>query len=158
MGGYATLSGQGGSTGKDTENASASQPGHCCLVCEELVRTGAQHKKPPPARTTPEGASAHAPLGNHPARRAEEQGGISIAALLMARATATQIVRPGSPGASHLRLVSLDGAPAPCGQEINPLWRERLNMTPHAWRRGVKAITPEVMDVVHGLSGCSAAL
>jgi hypothetical protein len=47
MGGYATLSGQGGRTGKDTENASASQPGHCCLVGEDRVRTGAQHKKTP---------------------------------------------------------------------------------------------------------------
>ena len=47
MGGYATLSGQGGRTGKDTENASASQPGHCCLVGEDRVKTGAQHKKTP---------------------------------------------------------------------------------------------------------------
>lgn len=33
-----------------------------------------------------------------------------------------------------------------------------INTTPHAWRRGLKAMIPEVMDVVHGLSGCSAAL
>jgi hypothetical protein len=39
-----------------------------------------------------------------------------------------------------------------------PTWRERLHTTRPAWRRDVKATTPEVIDAVHGLSGCSAAL
>jgi hypothetical protein len=60
MGGYATLSGQGGRTGKDTENASASQPGHCCLVGEDRVKTGAQHKKTPlPVTQHSEGVCQH---------------------------------------------------------------------------------------------------
>ena len=49
--------------------------------------------------------SAHAPPGHISTRRAYEHGGVSIAALLMARATATQIVLPGSPRASHSRLI-----------------------------------------------------
>jgi hypothetical protein len=101
--------------------------------------------------------SADAPPGTISIRRAEEQGGISITALLMARTTATPIVLPGSPGASHLRLISLDGAQVLYCQEVNPRWRERLHTTPPAWRRGMQATTPEVIDVVHGLSGCSAA-
>ena len=43
---------------------------------------------------------------------------MSIAELLIARATATRIVLPGSPGASHLRLISIYGVQAPCCQEV----------------------------------------
>jgi hypothetical protein len=64
--------------------------------------------------------SAYALPGHSPTQRAYEQGGVSIAALLIARATATQIVLPGSPGASHLRLISKYVSQAPCCQEEQP--------------------------------------
>ena len=61
-----------------------------------------------------------------------------------------------SRGSSNLPVKNIVSAYTCC--RINPRGWERLNTTPHAWRRGVKAIVPEVMDVVHGLSGYSAAL
>jgi hypothetical protein len=42
----------------------------------------AGHKKPPAGHPSPEGVSAPAPPGYLPTRRAYEQGGVSIAALL----------------------------------------------------------------------------
>ena len=46
-------------------------------------RGEAGHKKPPAGCLSPEGASAHAPPGHLPTRRAYQQGGVSIAVLLL---------------------------------------------------------------------------
>jgi hypothetical protein len=48
----------------------------------QVAQGSAGHKKPPAGRPSPEGASAHAPPGYFPTRRAYEQGGVSIAVLL----------------------------------------------------------------------------
>jgi hypothetical protein len=44
---------------------------------------GPRHKKPPPGHKLPEGASADAPPGHSPTRRAYQRGGVSIAELLL---------------------------------------------------------------------------
>jgi hypothetical protein len=84
-----------------------SRPGE-----QERIR----HQKPPCRSSHSGGGSAPAPPGNPPTRRASEPGGVPIAARLMAWATATRIVPPESPKASHLRRLAIYGAQAPSGQ------------------------------------------
>jgi hypothetical protein len=55
-----------------------------------------------------------------PTWRAYEQGGVSIAALLMARTAATRIALPRSPGASYLLLIWYIGLAVRCCQEEPP--------------------------------------
>jgi hypothetical protein len=84
----------------------------------------AAQKKPPPGHTPPEGASAHAPPGNHPTRRAYQRGGVSIAALLMARATAPRIVLPYTVDL-HTYAFEYSAPPAPLVKRMNLPDRER---------------------------------
>jgi hypothetical protein len=70
--------------------------------------------------------SAYAPPGYSPTQRAYEQGGVSIAALLIARATATRIVLPGSLGLHtygyHPPGALYPVAPLACGPHSRRRW------------------------------------
>jgi hypothetical protein len=90
---------------------------HGRLGCKDMMSGRAQGIKTPYWSSHSGGGSVPAPSGNHPSWRAEEPGGVCIAALPMARATATRIVLPESPKASHLRRRSIYGAQAPSCQE-----------------------------------------
>src|SRR6266403_836229 len=48
-------------------------------VGRHIAKGSIRQKKPPAGHTPPEGASAHAPPGNHPTRRAYQRGGVSMA-------------------------------------------------------------------------------
>src|SRR5882724_4798461 len=64
----------------------------------------ARHKKPPPGHKLPEGASAYAPPGHSPTRRADQRGGVSIAALLL---QGLLLHVYSCPGQSHQRRLCL---------------------------------------------------
>jgi hypothetical protein len=106
--GYPYRSGGGEGTGEVKKRPRAWLSGAFVFrLWRHDEKGSAGHKKPPAGHTPPEGASAHAPSGHLPTRRAYEHGGVSIAALLIARTTAIRIVLPRSPGASHSLLISI---------------------------------------------------
>ena len=72
------------------------------------MRTAAPGIKTPSRSQNSGGGISSAPPGHQPTRRAYQRGGVSIAALLMARAIATQTVLHGSLAASHSLLSSND--------------------------------------------------
>jgi hypothetical protein len=98
-------------------------------VLEAWCEGGHQTEKTPCRSYSSGGGVSDAPSGHLPTRRAYEHGGVSIAALLIARTTAIRIVLPGSPGASHLLLICIYvSQPRGC-QEAQPD-RQTVGQTP----------------------------
>jgi hypothetical protein len=82
---------------------------------------------PPPGSEHLQGASGHAPPGNGPARRASEQGGISIAELLL-----EGLLPYGCPcnerWAFARTTIKYSVPPTPLVKRVNPLVRERFGV------------------------------
>jgi hypothetical protein len=117
-----------------------------------------RHKKPPPSHTTAGGGIVSTRAAWHYIHTARLGAGRRIHRSAPHGKDYCHTDRPTRSRRSSNPLVENI---VPCPRLLSrdqPAWRERLNTTPPAWRRGVKATIPEVMDVVHGLSGCSAAL